>query len=99
MKNYRYEIHLRDLDDPATLALEFRISSHDNIIAIAERLKSLTGLDADDAIALGVGLKLFSGITLKHRKEAPFDALQPAMRAFIQSLKDLTIDANTAREI
>lgn len=90
MKAHRYKVCLSALDGQTGPALDFVVSNHDDIFAIVDRLRRLAGIDSDDAAALGVGLKLFTGVSLKYRGTAPFDALQPAMRVFIQSLKTLT---------
>ena len=92
MKLHRYQVCLQALDDQPGPSLDFMVSNHDDIFVIVDRLKHLPGIDSEDATALGVGLKLFTSVSLKYQGAAPFDALQPAMRAFIQSLKKLTAE-------
>lgn len=68
-------------------SLTFDASSHDDILMIAERVRGGTRLSEADANALAIGLKLFSGVMLKHRSDPAFKAVEPAMRDFIKSLK------------
>lgn len=68
-------------------ALAFDVRHHDDILDIAERVRSGTALPADDANALAVGLKLLTGIMLAHRQDPLFSEIQPAMRTFIGNLK------------
>jgi ABC-type branched-subunit amino acid transport system substrate-binding protein len=55
-------------DPDNTAALAFDVQHHEDILAIAERLRSGTASSVSDANALAVGLKLFTGVMLAHRQ-------------------------------
>lgn len=67
--------------------LSFYTANHDDILAIVERLQSKLPFNAGTAAALGVGVKLFSEVTLAHRNNPLFAEIRPALRDFIQQLK------------
>ncbi|PLZ02624.1 DUF3861 domain-containing protein [Burkholderia sp. WAC0059] len=67
--------------------LAFEVWSHDDILAIADRVRAGTAFPPDDAAALAIGLKLFSGVMLAHRRDPLFAGVEPAIRAFIGDLK------------
>lgn len=89
---HRFRIRLERIDDgdPAAgspAALSFEAHSHDDILAIVERVRAGTAFSTDDASALALGIKLFTGVMLSHRRDPLFADIQPAMRAFIGNLK------------
>lgn len=69
--------------------LEFEHNCHDDWTRILEKVQRLRGFSGDERAALVVGTKLLSGLMLAHRNDADslFEPLQPAMRDFIQGLK------------
>ncbi len=71
----------------AHVPLSFEARSHDDILAIVERVRAGTAFTSDDEIALALGIKLFTSVMLIHRKDPLFADIQPAMRAFIGNLK------------
>ncbi|HEY0506136.1 MAG TPA: DUF3861 domain-containing protein [Lysobacter sp.] len=92
MKAHRYRIHVEPLaqsEDAANAqdALSFEVANHDDLLAIVDRVSAATAFDRNDATALAVGLKLFTGVMLQHRHDPLFADVQPAMRAFIGNLK------------
>ena len=92
-RSHKYRVRLDVLNEhtPSTLAgntlLRFEIQNHDDILAIAERLKVGTPFAEPEAYALAVGVKLFTGVMLAHSSDPLFSDIQPAMRAFIRNLK------------
>lgn len=66
--------------------LEFETESHEDILAIVEKLKSHPDLK-EDAAAFGIGLKLFSGVMMKQKDNPMFKNLMPAFKDFMKSLK------------
>lgn len=67
--------------------VSFDVGSHDDFIDIMGRVRSLDSFDSDQANALALGLKLFSGVMLAHRHDPLFATIQPEVRAFIGNLK------------
>jgi hypothetical protein len=63
------------------------VTNHDDLLAIVERVSAATAFARDDATALAIGLKLFTGVMLQHRQDPLFADVQPAMRSFISNLK------------
>lgn len=72
--------------------LEFEHACHDDWTRILEKVQRLRGYSGDERAALVIGTKLLSGLMLAHRKDEDdlFAPLQPAMRDFIQGLKQRT---------
>lgn len=93
MKGHRYRVTIEHVaapkrDAPLQAPLSFETVNHDEILAIVERLRASSHYEADEAAALGIGLKLFSEVMLKRRDDPLFAAVQPALRAFIGGLKE-----------
>lgn len=90
-RSKRFEVQVQALDgtapEPRGRALAFEVQNHDDILAIAERVRSAAVLPDADANALAVGLKLFSGVMLAHPELSMFADLRPAMHTFIRNLK------------
>lgn len=77
--------------------LELTFENHDDIFAIIERQKA-KGLfgDASQATEFTIGLKLFSEVMLKQRKDLLFEELTPAFSAFMKKLKAIPAKEPTA---
>jgi hypothetical protein len=92
MRGHRYRVTIEHLGTPRDgMAkqpdLVFEAVNHDEIIAIVQRIRAGGDYSADEAAALGIGLKLFSEVMLKHRDDPLFQALRPAVSSFIGGLK------------
>ena len=92
MKQHRYRITVEHLADangaPGTQApLVFEAGNHDEILAIAERIRSRGLFDEGTSAAFAIGLKLFGEVMLEHRGHPLFDELMPAFRDFMKKLK------------
>jgi hypothetical protein len=92
MNSYRYRVTVEKLSDARGKpvhgqSLSFYAANHDDILAIVERLQATLPLDAGTAASLGVGLKLFSEVTLMRRNDPMFAQIRPALSEFIQQLK------------
>ncbi|GAP36862.1 DUF3861 domain-containing protein [Piscinibacter sakaiensis] len=72
---------------PATQPLSFETGNHDDILAIAARMRQRGDLPEADATALAVGLKLFSEVMLQHRGLPLFADFAPHFKTFMQALK------------
>jgi hypothetical protein len=75
--------------DPAKeLGIEF--DNHDEIFGIIEKIKEKNIFsNASEATQFAIGLKLFSEIKLKHRKNPLFEELNEVFPAFMKKLKSL----------
>lgn len=96
MNSYRYRVTVEMLTgakgEPVEgRTLSFEVPNHDDILAIAERMKQRLPFDADTAAALGIGLKLFSEVTLQHRDDPMFAQIRPALKEFIGALKQMPV--------
>jgi hypothetical protein len=92
MNSYRYRVTVEKLSDAKGQpvhgqSLSFYAANHDDILAIVERLQAKLPFDAGMAASLGVGLKLFSEVTLVRRNDPMFAQIRPALSEFIQQLK------------
>jgi hypothetical protein len=86
-QGHRFRIKVERMDDAASSPLVFEVINHDDIFAIVDRVRAGTAFAANDAVALAVGLKLFTGVMLSQRHDPLFASVQPAMRMFIGNLK------------
>ena len=85
MTTHRYRITVQPAGtDPA---LVFEVEQHDDLFRIIGRMRGSGLFDAQTAATLAVGLKLFTGVMLRHRSDALFAEVWPAMRAFTGNLK------------
>lgn len=93
MKQHRYRVTVEHLalpdgsPPPVTQPLSFETGNHDDILAIADRMRRRGDLPESDATAFGVGLKLFSEVMLQHRGLPLFADFAPHFKAFMQLLK------------
>ena len=67
-------------------ALQFEVTNHNDVLALVERIRQRADIGAD-AAAFTVGLKLFSEVMLKNRKNPLFEELEPAFALFMKRLK------------
>lgn len=92
MNSYRYKITVEALTDAKGQPVEgrsltFEAANHDDILAIVERMRARLPFDGDTVASLGVGLKLFSEVTLVHRADPTFTEIRAALGEFIRGLK------------
>lgn len=93
MKQHRYRITVEHLSDaqgnPTTYPapLQFETGNHDDILAIAARMRQRGDFDAETATAFAIGLKLFSEVMLTHRQHPLFEELGPQFGQFMKRLK------------
>lgn len=70
------------------LGIEF--DNHDEIFGIIERIKEKNIFENDnEATQFALGLKLFSEIKLKHRKNPLFEELNEVFPLFMKKLKSM----------
>jgi hypothetical protein len=91
MSKHAYRLSLTPLDpassEIAAEALHVEIESHDNIIETVARLRARPDLDADEAAALGLGLKSLGWVLLRQKKAPLYAGFLGQLSAFIKSLK------------
>jgi hypothetical protein len=97
-QGHRFRIKVERMDDATASPLVFEVINHDDIFTIVERVRAGTAFAANDATALAVGLKLFTGVMLNQRNDPLFASVQPALRMFIGNLKS-RIAATTERKV
>ncbi|MCU0119962.1 DUF3861 domain-containing protein [Pseudomonas sp. B2M1-30] len=100
---HHYRVTIESLDETqnggsSMPVLAFDVRHHDDILGIAERVRSGTAFSVSDANSLAVGLKLFTGVMLAHRQDPLFSGIQPAMRAFIGNLKSRISATTSAKQ-
>ncbi|MBX3657785.1 MAG: DUF3861 domain-containing protein [Ramlibacter sp.] len=89
-KKHAFRISVERLgasEAPAEDRVSFEVQHHDDVLDIIHRVSAGTTFSADDARALALGLKLFSGVMLAHRSDPLFSSVQPSIREFIGNLK------------
>ena len=90
--NYRYRITVEALTgakgEPVEgRTLTFDASNHDDIVGIAEKMRTRLPFDAHTTAALGVGLKVFSEVALMHRHDPVVASLRPVLNEFAREVK------------
>ncbi len=67
--------------------LQFEADCHDDMVAIARRMKGRFDLDDESSKAFAIGMKLFGEVILKNRARLPFRELRPAWAEFMKAVK------------
>lgn len=68
-------------------SITFEVTNHDEILGLVERVAARGFLPDDEAAEFTVGLKLFSEVMLRHRRDPLFADLFPHFSAFMKRLK------------
>lgn len=90
---YYLTLSLKEYADGKTepakeLGIEF--SNHDEIFGIIQKMKDKNLFETpSEATQFAIGLKLFSEIKLKYRKNPLFDEINDVFPAFMKKLKSL----------
>jgi hypothetical protein len=92
MNSYRYKITVETLTgakgEPVEgRTLSFETANHDDILGIVEKMQARLPFDEDTVASLGVGLKLFSEVTLTQGDDPMFATIRPALSEFVRGLK------------
>jgi Domain of Unknown Function with PDB structure (DUF3861) len=93
VNSYRYRVTVEALtngkgEPTKGQALSFEVTNHEDILGIVERMRARLPFDADTIASLGVGLKLFSGVTLAQRHDPMFAMIGPPLNEFSRGLKE-----------
>lgn len=76
-------------------AVEFIHHNHDDIARIVGLSQASSGLAAESAAAMAVGLKLLAETVLEHKDNPLFDGMRQPLRDFIQALKSRAASGST----
>lgn len=91
-KRNTYRVTLTPLASDASIqasleAVEFIHHNHDDVARIVGLAQASSGLNAESAAAMAVGLKLLAETVLEHKDNPLFDGMRRPLRDFIQELK------------
>lgn len=92
-KAHQYKLKLEYLNDSKGETMnvdpiELIFENHDNVFSIIEKMKNKDLFnDQQQATEFAIGLKLFSEVMLKNRKNPLFEELAPAFGEFMKKLK------------
>ena len=82
------EISLAKEDDAKNAPLTLEFDNHDNLFNIINAVKSKNIFeDENQSIEFAIGLKMFTEVILKNRKQELFKELQHAIGEFMKKLK------------
>jgi hypothetical protein len=87
--SYRVTLQRQATDLPAdqNASLSFVVTNHDELFQLVKRAAALDILPEDEVAEFTIGLKLFSEIMLRHRREPLFAELFPHFSTFMKRLK------------
>lgn len=91
-RNNKYKIHLEEIElvdgSETGKTIEFEFTNHDNIMALIERAKENNRFENEaDNLEFIVGLKLFSEVMMRNRRNPLFEDFAPAFKSFMMKLK------------
>jgi hypothetical protein len=75
--------------------VEFIHHNHDDLARIVGVAQASSGLAAESAAAMAVGLKLLAETVLEHKDNPLFDGVRQPLRDFIQTLKSRAASSST----
>ena len=92
MSKHEFRITVEHVADAAGNApdappLTFNAFSHDNILAIVDRVEKRGDFSPESARAFGVGLKLFSEALLENKDNPLFESFRSHFGEFMKKLK------------
>ncbi len=85
---YRVTVQSLSAEDSFSEAgLTFDVTNHDEILGLVDRVAARQVLPTDEVAEFTIGLKLFSEVMLRHRREPLFAEFFPHFGAFMKRLK------------
>ncbi|MDQ0393774.1 DUF3861 domain-containing protein [Labrys monachus] len=85
---YRVTVQSLSAEDTVSEAgLTFDVTNHDEILGLVDRVAARQVLPKDEVAEFTIGLKLFSEVMLRHRREPLFAEFFPHFGAFMKRLK------------
>ncbi|WP_088409433.1 DUF3861 domain-containing protein [Xanthomonas citri] len=89
-----FRITLTALDpqsgSPTGPSVSTDIANHDDLFDIIAKISERDAVPAAEAVEFAIGLKLFTEIVLRHRKEELFKDIQPHIGHFMKKLKSIS---------
>ncbi|MDL2267783.1 DUF3861 domain-containing protein [Desulfovibrio sp. OttesenSCG-928-G15] len=92
--SHQYRITVEALSETAASTaaeapqvLSFEVENHDDIFKVIKKIESRGDFKEVDAVAFGVGLKLFGEVMLKNRSLPLFSGFAPHFMDFMKELK------------
>lgn len=82
-----YKVSVEPASADARQRLEFEFTCHEDLAELVAKVSDKGLFDGDENTAFVVGLKLFSGVLLKHRGEPLFADFAPHFGALMKKLK------------
>lgn len=90
---HTYRLTIQEVDDTAAHppdSLSFYVSNHDDLMQVFDRVRERKAVPEVEAAEFTLGLKLFSEVLLRHRREPLFAELLPHVGTFMKKLKGRT---------
>ncbi|HUG59849.1 MAG TPA: DUF3861 domain-containing protein [Candidimonas sp.] len=78
--------------------LVFTAENHDDLFEIIDKVQAAGFFDRETSAALALGMKLFSEVMLKNRKDPMFEPILAAYRDYIQVFKQRLAEAEKKRK-
>lgn len=88
--SYRYRITVEKLGQATgevSLSRAFDVVNHDDLIPLIDRVRTQNLLPDTEAAEFIIGLKLFGGVHMRHRREPLFAPLHAPFLDFMKRLK------------
>ena len=88
--SFQYQITVQPLAGPTgeqAPPLQFQVTNHDDLSGIVRRVGALGVLPSGEVEEFSIGLKLFTEVLLRHRRDPLFADLWPHMSEFMRRLK------------
>lgn len=90
---HKYRVTVQPIDGGSNAhagdALTFDIANHDDLLDITSRIRGLNVLPEGEVAEFAIGLKLFTEVLIRHRREPLFEALWVDIGRFMKRLKAL----------
>ena len=89
-KSRRYRITVEQIVDDSAVEnprVTCEVTDREDIFAIIERIKKGSGLEANDATALAIGLRLVGTVMMANKKLPILSELMPSFKDFMIKLK------------
>ncbi|MCJ1960474.1 DUF3861 domain-containing protein [Novosphingobium mangrovi (ex Hu et al. 2023)] len=89
---HSYRITVEPIPAPESEAapsgpVTFEVTNHDEILGLIPRIEAKAFLPREEAAEFLVGVKLFSEVLLRHRRDPLFAPLLPHVAAFMKAMK------------
>lgn len=88
-RHHQYRVTVEEIsgEEGNARSLTFAARCHDDLFNVIEKTRQHGGLEADESVAMAVGLKLLGEVVLTHREDPLFADLFGHIGTFIRKLK------------